>query len=187
MIGENMRIIFALISCLLINSCANKNEELKPYNQGLDQMNDQRRQPGQTFKVATKQSAKSLSIKGPIEITADTESDQSYLGEETENVAAKIAQIQEPEKKLTGEVEITWLVPATEVDGFIVEYGYSELMQEQKVKIKTSELTKTTDSANGEVYRYILKDIPKESPLYIKIAAYKGEITSESSPVLHVK
>jgi hypothetical protein len=182
-----MRVIFALISCLLINSCSNKNQELKPYNQDLDQISDQRRQTGQTFKVATKQSAKSLSIKGPIEINSDSKSDQSYLEQETENIEAKIAQIQEPEKKLTGEVEITWLVPEAEVDGFIVEYGYSELMQEQKVKIKTSELTKTTDSMNGEVYRYILKDIPKESPLYIKIAAYKGEITSEASPVLHVK
>jgi hypothetical protein len=84
------------------------------------------------------------------------------------------------EKKSSG-VEVTWEVPSDPVDGFVIRYGQDKAQLAKEVTILLSELRAERDSQYGPVYRYVIQDITSDQPIYVSVAAFKGETISEFS------
>jgi hypothetical protein len=84
------------------------------------------------------------------------------------------------EKKSMG-VEVTWEVPSDSVDGFVIRYGQDKTQLKKEVTILLSELRLERDSQYGPVYRYVIQDITSDQPIYVSIAAFKGETISDFS------
>ena len=84
------------------------------------------------------------------------------------------------EKKASG-VEVTWEVPSDPVDGFIIRYGHDRAQLSKEAKILISELRAERDPTHGPVYRYIIHNIAPEDPIFVSVAAFKGDTISDFS------
>ncbi len=94
----------------------------------------------------------------------------------------------EPFSALEGadEIELTWKVPDTAVDGFIIHYGYSPENLLHEVIVEESELRIFDDYQHGMVFRYLVKGVDRGRELHIAITAFKGSSVSDSSEVIKV-
>ena len=84
------------------------------------------------------------------------------------------------EKKSAG-IEVTWEVPSEPVDGFVVRYGESRANLSKEMTILRSELREERDPQYGPVYRYIIRDIDGNGPVFVSVAAFKGTTLSDFS------
>jgi hypothetical protein len=84
------------------------------------------------------------------------------------------------EQKEAG-TEVTWEVPSEPVDGFVIRYGDDRANLSKEVTILRSELREERDAQYGPVYRYIRRNIPDSSPVYVSVAAFKGDTISSFS------
>lgn len=84
------------------------------------------------------------------------------------------------EKKSAG-IEVTWEVPSEPVDGFVVRYGESRSNLSKEMTILRSELREERDPQYGPVYRYIIRDVDGNSPVFVSVAAFKGTTLSDFS------
>jgi hypothetical protein len=84
------------------------------------------------------------------------------------------------EKKAAG-IEVTWEVPSEPVDGFVIRYGEDRNQLVKETTILISELREERDSHYGPVYRYTIRDVASDTPLYVSVAAFKGDIISDFS------
>jgi hypothetical protein len=87
------------------------------------------------------------------------------------------------EKKGAG-IEVTWEVPSEPVDGFVIRYGEDRTQLVKETTILISELREERDSQYGPVYRYTIRDISSDTPLYVSVAAFKGDIISDFSDAI---
>jgi hypothetical protein len=87
------------------------------------------------------------------------------------------------EKTTTG-IEVTWEIPSEPVDGFVIRYGEDKAKMTKEATILRSELREEQDPQYGPVYRYVLRDISSESPVYVSVAAFKGDIISDFSDAI---
>ena len=76
---------------------------------------------------------------------------------------------------------MTWEVPSDPVDGFVIRYGQDRAQLSKEVTILLSELRPERDSHYGPVYRYVIPDIAPDEPIYVSVAAFKGETISDFS------
>jgi hypothetical protein len=89
----------------------------------------------------------------------------------------------ESEIKRVG-LEVTWQVPSEPVDGFIIRYGASRTSLTNEKKLATSEVLREEDLEYGPVYRFTIPDIQDDSPVYVSVAAFKGDRLSDFSEVI---
>jgi hypothetical protein len=87
------------------------------------------------------------------------------------------------QKKLSG-IEVMWEVPSDPVDGFVIRYGEERDKLNREATIFRSELREENDSDYGPVYRYVLRDVPSGSRIFVAVAAFKGEAVSEFSDIV---
>lgn len=85
------------------------------------------------------------------------------------------------------DVEILWLIPNEETEGFILSYGFSENSIDNKVTILSTELSKVTDPVYNQVYRYVLKNIPRDKVVYLQLVAFNGNNFSSPSKVFTLR
>ncbi|MCB9030704.1 MAG: hypothetical protein H6619_06590 [Deltaproteobacteria bacterium] len=88
------------------------------------------------------------------------------------------------QQEIVDEVRLTWKVPQDAVDGYLIHYGYSKNILTQRIKLKVSELQIVSDSNYGDVYKYILTNIPVNKTVYITISAIKDGVTSSPSSII---
>jgi hypothetical protein len=81
-------------------------------------------------------------------------------------------------------IEVTWEVPGEPVDGFVIRYGPSRSDLSKELKVSADDLRQESDPEYGPVYRYFIKDVTPSTPLFVSIAAYKGDRISNFSEVL---
>lgn len=80
--------------------------------------------------------------------------------------------------------EVTWEVPSEPTDGFIIRYGEHPAQLSNEIKVFTSTLQENQDPEYGPVYRYMIKDVPTDTSIYVAIAAFKGDAISDFSDVI---
>ena len=90
------------------------------------------------------------------------------------------------EKPRYSNVEVVWAVPPEPVDGFVIHYGLSADNLESQIRVSSGSLNKDQDKQHGEVYRYIVRDVAADKPVFVAIAAYVGDRTSPLSSVQEV-
>ena len=84
-------------------------------------------------------------------------------------------------KKTISGVSITWEVPSEPTDGFIIRYGDDRTQLSKEVTILTSDLREEQDPEAGPVYRYIIKNVPRDKQIFVSIAAFKDGTVSDFS------
>lgn len=84
------------------------------------------------------------------------------------------------QKTISG-VSVTWEVPSEPTDGFIIRYGDDRTQLSKEVTVLTSELREEQDPESGPVYRYIIKNVARNKPIFVSIAAFKGGTISDFS------
>ena len=77
-------------------------------------------------------------------------------------------------------------MPPEPVDGFVIHYGLSADNLESQIRVSSGSLNKDQDKQHGEVYRYIVRDVAADKPVFVAIAAYVGDRTSPLSSVQEV-
>ena len=80
--------------------------------------------------------------------------------------------------------QITWESPSEPVDGFVIRYGANPKKLEREVKVSAKELRQEQDPEFGSVYRYVIKNGSEAPPLYVSVAAFKGDRLSDFSTVI---
>jgi hypothetical protein len=86
-----------------------------------------------------------------------------------------------PTRKTISGTEVTWESPSEPVDGFVIRYGEDPKLLDKEVKLSSSNLKEEQDPEFGKVYRYVIKDVSPTNPLYVAIAAFKGDRLSDFS------
>lgn len=86
-------------------------------------------------------------------------------------------------KKSVG-LEVTWEVPAEPVDGFVVRYGTDRNNLSRESTVFLSELREERDDTYGPVYRYTIPNIKEISPIFVSVAAFKGDVISNFSDTI---
>jgi len=86
-----------------------------------------------------------------------------------------------PTRKTASGTEVTWESPSEPVDGFVIRYGEDAKLLDKEVKLYASSLKEEQDPEFGKVYRYVIKDVSPTKPLYVAIAAFKGDRLSDFS------
>ena len=84
-------------------------------------------------------------------------------------------------------VELLWQIPTQPVDGFVIKLGYSRDHLDKELRVTTSALERFEDPKHGYVYRYVLSDIPRTHPLYVTIAARRGDAVSAPSEIFELQ
>lgn len=87
-------------------------------------------------------------------------------------------------KKKSVGVEVTWEAPSEPTDGFVIRYGEDKTRLLQEVIVATSELREENDPQFGPVYRYTIKGITHDRPIFVSIAAFRGDVVSDFSDVM---
>jgi len=80
-------------------------------------------------------------------------------------------------------LEVTWDAGSASVDGYIIRYGAEPQSLTEEVKVPVRDLRKEVDGEFGTVYRYVLRNVPQDTRVFVKIAAYRGKQISEFSEV----
>lgn len=87
-------------------------------------------------------------------------------------------------KKKTIGVEVTWEAPSEPTDGFVIRYGDDKTRLLKEVIVASSELREENDPQYGPVYRYTIKDVTQDRPIFVSIAAFRGDTVSDFSDVM---
>lgn len=85
------------------------------------------------------------------------------------------------------DIEILWQIPQEAVDGFVINYGFERSALNHNARVATAELQKYQDPKHGQVYRFVLANVPIDQALYVSIAAYSDDKVSRASDVFEVK
>lgn len=83
-------------------------------------------------------------------------------------------------------VEVLWEIPAEPVDGFVIRYGYDRASLLQEKKVSASQLERFEDARFGFVYRFVLKDVEPNKPVFVSLTAFNGSKLSAPSPAFQV-
>ena len=94
-----------------------------------------------------------------------------------------IAQAPLVTKKSIG-LEVTWEVPTDPIDGFVLRYGPEKENLSHEVTVFLSQLRREDDIQYGPVYRYTITDIKESAPLFVSVAAFKGDVLSNFSDII---
>jgi hypothetical protein len=86
-----------------------------------------------------------------------------------------------PTRKTVDGTEITWESPSEPVDGFVIRYGEDPKRLDKEVKLSATDLREEQDPEFGKVYRYVIRNVSPVKPLYVSIAAFKGDRLSDFS------
>ncbi len=84
-------------------------------------------------------------------------------------------------RKMVEGTEITWESPSEPVDGFVIRYGEDAKRLDKEVKLSASDLKEEQDPEFGKVFRYVIRNVSPVKPLYVSIAAFKGDRLSDFS------
>jgi hypothetical protein len=90
----------------------------------------------------------------------------------------------EKDKKDSLGLELVWAMPNEPVDGFVIHYGLHKESLDKQLTLKSNELEKMDDPDRGQVYRYVVKDVPADQPVFVGISAFAGQ---NSSPISEVR
>jgi hypothetical protein len=99
----------------------------------------------------------------------------------SEAVEASLPTSTGPTRKTLEGTEVTWESPSEPVDGFVVRYGEDPKRLDKEVKLSASDLKEEQDPEFGKVYRYVIRNTSPIKPLYVSIAAFKGDRLSDFS------
>lgn len=86
-----------------------------------------------------------------------------------------------PTRRTAEGTEITWERPSNQVDGFVIRYGEEPKRLDKEVKLSVRSLREEQDPEFGSVYRYVIRNTSPVKPLYVSIAAFKGDRLSDFS------
>jgi hypothetical protein len=86
-----------------------------------------------------------------------------------------------PTRRTLEGTEITWESPSEPVDGFVIRYGEDPKRLDKEVKLSASDLKEEQDPEFGRVFRYVIRNVSLVKPLYVSIAAFKGDRLSDFS------
>jgi len=84
---------------------------------------------------------------------------------------------------VTDALEIFWRIPDVEIDGFVLSYGFTQDKLTERLRINKEELTVMNDEIWGPVFRYLLKDVPKNQTIFFTLESFKGDQYSPPSVV----
>ena len=70
---------------------------------------------------------------------------------------------------------------------FILSYGFSENSLDNKIKLMSNELQEVADPVYNKVYRYILKNIPRDKIVYLQLTAFNGNNFSLPSKIFTLR
>lgn len=113
----------------------------------------------------------------------------SWISEQLNQEPKKQPALSPAKKKISSStplaegIEVVWQVPGEKVDGFVVRFGYSKDSLTNDVKIPVSSLSVAQDPEFGPTYRYVVKDIEANRPIFVTLAAFRGEGLSEFSEI----
>ncbi len=83
-------------------------------------------------------------------------------------------------------VEITWEIPSTPAEGFILDYKISGEESPHRVHLPSDKLSRVDDPTHGYVFRYFLEGIPPDRTVSATITAYDGDNLSLPSEIIEV-
>lgn len=106
----------------------------------------------------------------------------SPVGESDLPIDSRITSV--TRKKIVDGLAVAWEVPSEPTDGFIIRYGSSPQALDTELSVSVAELRREDDPVYGPVYRYIIEDVPGGKPLYVSIAARRGDSISEFTPTM---
>lgn len=84
-------------------------------------------------------------------------------------------------------VELVWQAPEEPVDAFVIRYGSAPGSLTNEMKVDVFSLEKVSDPDFGTVYRYLLRNIPSTSSIFVSIASVSRGVQSEPSPVFEAR
>jgi len=84
------------------------------------------------------------------------------------------------------DIEVVWEVDSNSADYYWIQYGFHPDNIEYTVKVQPNQLTKEHDLVQGELYIFLLKDIPTSTPVYVQIASEQDGVLSPFSRVFEV-
>ena len=84
---------------------------------------------------------------------------------------------------LSDGIEIFWQMPSEPVDGYIVRYGYDKSKISNDIKLTMADLQAQQDPEFGKAFRYLITPVEAGRLVYVTIAAFKGNHTSEFSEI----
>jgi len=85
------------------------------------------------------------------------------------------------------DVEVIWAVPGEPVDKYLLRYGFSKESLNLEIEIDASKLEKVQDPAHGEVYHYLINDVPSARTLYLTLISMRNGISSEPSQIFEIR
>ena len=85
------------------------------------------------------------------------------------------------------DVEILWLIPNEPTEGYILSYGFNENNLDNKIKLISSELQEVTDPVYNKVYRYVLRNIPRNQVIYLQLTAFNRSNFSLPSKIFTLR
>jgi hypothetical protein len=88
--------------------------------------------------------------------------------------------------KTHSEIELIWKVPEKRVNKYLLNYGYSADNLEFRKEVELENLEQFDDGTNGQVYRYVIKNVAADKSVYITITAIDKETSSKPSEVTTV-
>lgn len=102
-------------------------------------------------------------------------------GSASQVVEPPLATPSSPTRKMVEGSEITWESPSEPVDGFVIRYGEDPKRLDKEVKLSARDLKEEEDPEFGKVFRYVIRNVSPVKPLYVSIAAFKGDRLSDFS------
>jgi hypothetical protein len=90
-------------------------------------------------------------------------------------------------KKEYDEVLLSWKVPDSPVDKFIIYFGFEKQKLDRKIELSINKQKEAEDPQYGLVYQYYLVDIPADRNIYVSIMAIKGKEASKMGEVIELK
>jgi|GEM_PF-6003097 len=97
---------------------------------------------------------------------------------------SKSAQSSAPIK--ISDIEIVWEVDTDNADYYWIRYGFNPDNIEYTLKLDPSELKREQDPELGELYIFLLKDIPTSTAVYVQVASELDGVVSPFSRVFEV-
>jgi hypothetical protein len=85
------------------------------------------------------------------------------------------------------EILLSWKVPTSPVDKFVIYFGFSKQLLDKKVEVAAKDLKESEDPRFGPVYKYYLIDVPVDKTIYVSIMAIKGKEASKMGEVIELK